>query len=237
MDYDSVARTVRVVEVHQAGDGAGPLWYRVGTLYPGDYGIAWEASHPYDNGENPHVSLSGGTVVEVHQAGDGVGPLWYRVGDLGSDSITWGGSSQYEAMAENPSVSQWNGDVVTVQQAADGTGPLWYRVGSVEEGGIQWAMSYQYDNGANPSVSISPSYFYFADEYVVELHQLVDGPSPQWYRGGKLHIDSTIEWSPLDQFLHPSVSMDRSIGAHLAVEVHEAGDGNLIYRVGELLQW
>jgi len=71
-----------VVEVHNGGDGVGPLWYRMGQLSGST--IQWGDSAKYDNGGlNPAVAMNvNGTVIEVHNGGAGAGPLWYRVGRI-----------------------------------------------------------------------------------------------------------------------------------------------------------
>ena len=231
ISYDSFNPALRVVEVHQAADGVGPLWYRTGEVNTGDNTIQWQDSHQYDNGENPHVALSNGVgAVEVHQAGDGAGPLWYRVGGITGSTISWGSSYQYDN-GENPSVSQWNGDVVEVHQAGDGVGAQWYRVGQVSGFIVQWGDSYQYeDNGENPSVALS---YVSPDEPVVEVHQADDGPGALWYRAGQVS-GSTVQWADSYEYEdtgeHPSLSV---LGTQV-VEVHEAGDGSLSYRLGVL---
>src|SRR5215831_5576315 len=53
-----------VVEVHNGGAGAGPLWYRVGQRSGST--IQWGDSAQYDNGHNPAVAVNeNGNVVDV----------------------------------------------------------------------------------------------------------------------------------------------------------------------------
>jgi hypothetical protein len=44
-----------LVEVHQAGDGVGPTWYRIGHVLepccPGTASVQWNDSHQYDTGD------------------------------------------------------------------------------------------------------------------------------------------------------------------------------------------
>jgi len=143
-----------IVEVHQAGAGAGPLWYRAGRV--GASTIAWGNSAQYDNGANPAVAVEGGTVVEVHQGQPGTGPLWYRVGQLSGTTIQWGDSAQYD-VGVNPAVTLSAGMVAEVHQggaerARGSAAPLWYRVGRVNGRSITWSNSVEYDQGLNPAV-------------------------------------------------------------------------------------
>jgi len=116
-----------IVEVHQGQDGVGPLWYRTGILSSnGDY-ITWNASHQYDTGINPSVTVSGTTVLEVHQGQDGVGPLWYRTGRIQGVGIIWNASFQYDNGAA-PSVATEHSFGYDIHQAsATGPTPLWWK--------------------------------------------------------------------------------------------------------------
>jgi len=84
-----------VVQVHQALNGTGPLWYRVGKVnraQTAPYAVSLNWSNPslqYDMGANPCVTFLDGThVLEVHQAtAGGTAPLWYRIGTLTGTSI------------------------------------------------------------------------------------------------------------------------------------------------------
>ena len=85
-----------VVQVHQATNGSGPLWYRTAQLGPNGT-IQWfgSGSLEYDNGSAPSVAASGTTAVEVHQ-GD-AGSIWYRSGQIQLDgTIKWSGSIQMD---------------------------------------------------------------------------------------------------------------------------------------------
>jgi hypothetical protein len=116
-----------IVEVHQAQDGVGPLWYRTGILSPnGDY-IAWNDSHQYDYGINPSVTVSGSSVVEVHQANATAGPLWYRTGRIQGSGIAWNDSHQYDNGAA-PSVATDGSFGYEIHQASE-SGPtaLWWK--------------------------------------------------------------------------------------------------------------
>jgi hypothetical protein len=61
-----------VVQVHQATNAEGPLWYRTGQL--GRNGrIHWNGSSSvkYEDGFAPSVGTSGAAVVEIHQGDPG----------------------------------------------------------------------------------------------------------------------------------------------------------------------
>jgi hypothetical protein len=80
-----------VVEVHQGGDGFGPLWYRTGRLALNSSGptVQWNNSAQYDSGSRPSVALYGDRVIEVHQGSPYAGPLWYRTGVINGTGIVW----------------------------------------------------------------------------------------------------------------------------------------------------
>ena len=159
----SVADTdLLAVEVHNGGNGAGPLWYRVGVISGST--ISWSDSHQYDNfGLNPSVATPsvgiGGldSVVEVHNGGNGAGPLWYRTGTVSASTIDWNDSHQFDDFGFNPSVGAAGGTIVEVHNGGNGAGPLWYRTGTLSstDGTITWNESHEYDaQGFNPSVSV-----------------------------------------------------------------------------------
>jgi hypothetical protein len=72
-----------LVEVHNEGYGAAPLWSQIG-YFTGASTIKWVHGEQYDNGMNPCVaaSVGFGPVVEVHNGVDGLGQLWYRLAYL-----------------------------------------------------------------------------------------------------------------------------------------------------------
>jgi hypothetical protein len=114
------------IEVHD--DGAGSLWYHVGTAING-IEIAWGPSFQYDNGYYPSVSVVGNTVVEVHQGSTSCpGPMWYRVGTIQGQQIVWSASYQYDNGCA-PSVATDGQLVFEVHQGSFGVGPLWSRLG------------------------------------------------------------------------------------------------------------
>jgi hypothetical protein len=233
-----------VVEVHNAINGVGPLWMRIGQVNY-DNTIQWgnnnNAFH-YDNGMNPSVAIYGSTVVEVHNAINGVGPLWMRIGhvDTASNTINWGNNNnafQYDN-GMNPSVAICGSTVVEVHNGTAGVGPLWMRIGQVDTASntIQWGNNnnaFHYDNGMNPSVAIYGS-------TVVEVHNGAAGVGPLWYRVGQVNTsNNTIQWgnnnnaAPYDNGLNPTVAMTFASGA-TPVEVHNGGYGvaALWYHIG-----
>jgi hypothetical protein len=66
------------LEAHQAMEGVGPLWYRIGQLLKGNR-VVWSDAGKYDSGMRPALTAPENyRFVEVHQAGFSVGPLWNR---------------------------------------------------------------------------------------------------------------------------------------------------------------
>jgi hypothetical protein len=196
--------------------------------------IGFGSSFQYDQGLNPSVAVSGGTVVEVHNGTGGVGPLWYRVGKVNASTVTWNDSHQYDN-GFNPSVAVNGATVVEVHNGGAGAGPLWYRVGQISGPTINWNNSHQYDNGNNPSVAL-------AGGTVVEVHNGGAGAGPIWYRMGKLN-GTTITWTDSHQYdngFNPSVGAqscinndNTSCGVNV-FEVHNGGGGAgpMWYRFG-----
>jgi hypothetical protein len=120
---------VNVVEVHQANDGFGPLWYMTGRLSGDAKTIAWSNAHSYDNGEKPAIVARGNSVLEVHQGNTGTGTLWYRTGAIQADgTIVWSANAvKYDngyspALAIDPNNLARGTDG---HQADDGVGALW----------------------------------------------------------------------------------------------------------------
>ena len=70
-----------ILEVHNGGPGAGPMWYHWGN-YSGPSTINFGPSIEYDSGENPSVAIGSRHPVEVHNGGSGPGAEWYHVGDI-----------------------------------------------------------------------------------------------------------------------------------------------------------
>jgi hypothetical protein len=167
-----------VVQVHQAKNEEGPLWYRTARLGPSG-SIRWfgSGSLEYDNGFAPSVAVAGTAVVEVHQGDPGT--IWYRTGQIRLDgTIQWSGSLRMDD-GFAPSVTASGTTVVQVHQAADAEGPLWYRTGQLGRNGtIHWngSGSLQYDNGFAPSVAAS-------GPVAVEIHQ--GDPGTIWSRVGQ----------------------------------------------------
>jgi hypothetical protein len=215
-----------VVEVHNAGNGFGPLWYHVGYIDPSSPTITWGPnSYLYDYGWNPSVAYAGSSVVEVHNAGNGVGPMWYRVGHItGQYTISWGPGHQYDN-GYNPRVTIEGSTVVEVHNGGNGVGPMWYHVGHITGSTISWGPSYQYDYGWNPSVAP-------CNINLVEVHNGGDNVGPMWsHDGGFFNGYYTINWGgaySYDYGWNPSVA-----GWNSAVEVHngQAGVGSLWYHV------
>ena len=125
--------TLAVLEVHNGGDGAGPLWYRNGIVSGST--IAWQNSSEYVSyGNNPTIGFDGGAFVEVHN-GDagGIVELWDDSGEWFNNSLLWQESQNYD-IGMNPSVALTSigGYAVEVHNGANGAGPLWYRIGQIE---------------------------------------------------------------------------------------------------------
>lgn len=125
---------VGVIEVHQAKEGVGPLWYRRGAIR--NNVIHWSASFQYDNGTKPAVAAHSGFFLEVHQGQQEVGRLWYRVGRLTkAGRVQWAQSMQYEnGLAPRVALESLPSGITAtaVHQSGDGVGPLWWR-GSVKK--------------------------------------------------------------------------------------------------------
>jgi hypothetical protein len=122
-----------VLEVHNGGNGAGPLWYRNGVVSGST--ISWQNSSEYVSfGNNPTIGFNGGAFVEVHN-GDagGVVDLWDDSGEWLNNSLLWQESANYDT-GMNPSVSlnPSVGYAVEVHNGTAGAGPLWCRIGTIE---------------------------------------------------------------------------------------------------------
>jgi hypothetical protein len=229
-----------VVEVHNATQGVGPLWMRIGQVNTSSNTILWGNSIQYDNGMNPSVAISGSTLVEVHNGANGVGQLWYRVGQITSSNTIDCGNKNYSTPYDNgmnPSVAIWGSTLAEVHNGASGVGPLWYRVGQINTSSntITWENNNQampYDNGLNPTVAVT-----LANSLApVEVHNGGYGAGPLWYHVGYFTVASTINWgnsAPYDNGMNPCVAGG---GYGTLVEVHDAvnGAGPLWYRVGYL---
>lgn len=220
-----IDQTPVVVEVHQGGAGAGPLWYRT-AVWNGS-SLTWYNSHEYDSyGMSPSVAVNtSGTVVEVQQGGAGAGPLWYRVGTLSDkgSTVTWGPSAQYDTGA-SPSVAIYGETVTEVHQGDSGVGELWYRVGTVSPSTstITWGSSHPYAYGMSPSVSV--------DTYgnqIKEVHQAGAGFGPLLTVSGTPHAGNTIAWGASSQYdtgVSPHVT-EFDICADDYTEVHQGAVG------------
>jgi hypothetical protein len=222
-----------VVEVHQGGGNAGPLWYRLGS--PGDLDSAgqarinWQGSIQYDNGARPSVGgiliqdAGEASLVEVHQAYvDVYAPLWSDGGvSLFPSPIFWWSQGQYDAGYAPAVAMDSGGSRVEVHQGYWVYGPLWYHLYD----GNNWGPSVEYDWGHAPSVSVSGNVF-------VEVHE-GNNDGSLWYHVGSRN-GSTITWGDSIQYdsgYYPSVS----IVGNTVVEVHQGGSacpGPLWYHVG-----
>lgn len=227
-----------LVQVHQGGVGAGPLWFSIGTqnyAYPAPQSVQWGPSSQYSNGMLPSVASGYSTqntnpgflnrnpiAVEVHQNGAGAGPLSYQTGLWNNGTIRWYGSQEYVSYGATPSVAvNDTGTVVEVHQGGAGAGPLWYDVGTLLPNGyLSWGQGHQYDNGAAPSVALDGN-------TAIEVHQGGSGPGEMWYRVGTVSpATQTITWGnshPYQYGMSPSVSVD-SAGVQIK-EVHQGGAG------------
>jgi len=220
-----------VVEVHNRGAKAGPLWYRVGTVNTSKNTIKWGKNYKYDTGFNPSVGISGTGAVEVHNGGSQSGPEWYRVGtvDASTKTIQWSSSNQYDN-GFNPSVSVSGSEVVEVHNGGNGAGPLWYRTGEISGSTIQWQNSAEYvTSGNNPSIGFNGYPF-------VEVHNGdAGGVVGLWDDTGEWFENSLLwqESANYDVGMNPSVSLGAD---YYAVEVHNgtSGAGPLWYRIGHV---
>ena len=116
-----------VVEVHQGGDGFGPLWYRSGVFNQSNWTINWNNSHQYDYGVAPAVVVDGDRVFEVHQGTNGFGPLWYHTGVITGSVIVWDANAYQYDSGDAPAVA-WSAGAsmgLEVHQGTGGAGPLW----------------------------------------------------------------------------------------------------------------
>jgi hypothetical protein len=177
----SIAATVGnpsgIIEVHNGGSGASPLWFRPGGISPVPSTMSWSGSQQFDNhGYNPSIAANPYYFIEVHNGGSSQGPMWYRTGTssenttTGSINFNWSDSKIYDnfgfnpsiaAVANNPSIAAVGNTVVEVHNGGDTAGPLWYRTGKVNsDGTFTWsAQSHEYDSfGFNPSVSVRICY-------------------------------------------------------------------------------
>jgi hypothetical protein len=119
-----------IVEVHQGGDGFGPLWSKTGTVNANGT-IAWANGESYDNGENPAIAVCGTQLIEVHQGQHGAGPLWYRTAQITASGITWNSpGAVYDSNGgTNPTIAcdSYTHQGIEMHQAAAGAGALWAR--------------------------------------------------------------------------------------------------------------
>jgi CubicO group peptidase (beta-lactamase class C family) len=184
-----------VVESHNSGSTAGPMWYHVGFVT--GWNIQWGPSIQYDNGFNPSVAIqpclaqvypncSGLMVVDVHNAGNIPGPMWYRVGHwLGGYSINWINSSQYD-QGWNPKIAVSGNYALEVHNAGSAPGAIWYHQGTLGPSTLDMGPSYSYDTGWNPAVALDR-----ADGSSVEVHNASNMAGPMWYHSGRLNYDSS----------------------------------------------
>jgi hypothetical protein len=244
-----------VVEVHNAGNGPGPLMYRVGTLNKDGQTIDWMGeSRQYDSyGLKPQIAMTYGitvgmVVVEVHNGGTGVGPLWYRTGTLNLDgSITWFDSHQFDSYSTNPSVAVFaSGKVVEVHNDNDVPGgPLWYRYGTLGVGNstITFGSPGIYGSGWNPKIA---TYGYEGPNgNGIEVHGQSSVFGPLDYvisglpGGAVVSYDNGNNASVAAQWSECSTSDGLPVTAPApqlyTVEVHNdgPGPGPMSYRVGQ----
>lgn len=165
-----------VIEVHNSGNSAGPLYYRTGTLDDNGGTITWNNPAVYDpnGGFNPQIAVGvleddTTVVVEVHNGGNGVGPLWYRTGivNFSANTISWNDSHEFDSYSTNPSVAVFSdGTVIEVHNDNDTPGgPLWYRYGTLNLAleGLNETINYPtitfsasattYGSGWNPKIA------------------------------------------------------------------------------------
>jgi hypothetical protein len=179
-----------VVQVHQALNGSGPLWYRVGTVNraqtaPYVVSLTWSnSSQPYDVGANPCVTFLDSThVLEVHQgAAGGATMLWYRIGFLEGTYILWENSVPY-GYGSTPSVSSiFGGGILEVHGHAGVDTGLYYQVAPPASGSFPLSLSLNfgpaslYGHGLTPSLAAEmvyghPRQFGSYSENNIEVHQ------------------------------------------------------------------
>lgn len=135
LNVDLSSCGTNIFEVHNGGNGAGPLWYRFGNSTNGST-INWQNSVHYDWGQDPKISFSAGAyLLEVHNGQNGAGPLWYHtgvyVGPNQTPPIELGPSQQYDNFGCNPSVASDHDSLVAIEvhNGGIGDGPEWYRLG------------------------------------------------------------------------------------------------------------
>lgn len=181
-----------VVEVHNGGADAGPLWYRLGWVSGST--ITWGDSHQYDTGYNPSVSifgtpsppgspLLGSFVFEAHNGGGAAGPMWFHYGSSDGSTITWTSGGNYD-WGWNPKVAISPNDsayLFEVHNGQKGGGPMWYHAAQLRSTTLL-GPSIQYDYGYNPSVAtgahLGPG------GGVWEVHNGGTGAGPLWYHRG-----------------------------------------------------
>jgi hypothetical protein len=233
-----------VVEVHNGGGAAGPMWYHVGQI--SGTVIHWGPSYQYDNGYNPQVAMAGSTVVEVHNGGTSANLMWYHVGQVSGSTITWGPSYQYDT-GNNPSVALTSCNTnanpncgliaVEVHNGSTSAGPMWYHVGHVSGSTVSWGPSYNYDWGFNPSVGIQlclTNSNTSCGVTVVEVHNGSGSAGPMWYHVGNWSGGATISWGGSNEYdsgWNPKVAFFS--GAYV-MEVHNGSSsaGPMWYHYG-----
>lgn len=173
-----------LVEVHQASNGSGDLWYRTG-FQNANGNVTWNNSVWYDHdGLNPTVAVAtNGFVVEVHQ---GTGNnLWYHYGYLTSTGISQGfqNSGSVGIAGTNPSVAistnrcsniapSLGGVVILAFSEGNPVGNLLTTIGfGAQSGQFGWlGGSGQYGFGANPKIAVT-SFCTGGNAVGVEVHQ------------------------------------------------------------------
>lgn len=211
-----------VVEVHetQSPISAG-MYYHVGQVDPVGQEISFGASYEYDSGDNPKVALNdGNVVVEVHESNGLSTKMWYHVGivDPSGQTISFGGSHDYDN-GVTPAISLNNNLVVVEVHQSDGPSTaLWYHVGVVDPVGktISFGDSQNYDSGSNPSVALTD------DGFVIEVHRSQTF-NTLWKRIGQVDVASrTIQWiGGSVQYCDGSAPAVATDGV-TAVEVHQS---------------
>jgi hypothetical protein len=205
-----------VVEVHQGGEGFGPLWYRVGTVAGSQ--INWSNSYQYDDaGVDPAVAIDGNTVVEVH--GGNAGSLWSRVGTLNGPKINWSDSYQYD-VGSLAAVATIGNTVIEVHQESYGAvTPLWYRAGPVTGSQVNFSDSFEIPQttGARPALATYGN-------TVIEVQQTewFDQVGPLCSLLGTVNEAGHISWSDSQRYdtgIAPAVAID----GNTVIEVHQGG--------------
>jgi hypothetical protein len=225
-----------IVEVHQAGAGPNPIWYRHATVNfdgsnPDVPTVTWDSSSfelPFSNGSDPHcASDQNGDLAITYEDTSGVLQLYWTTGTTSAPYTFQGrsGSSGYKSQLAM-STTAIAGDIILLdvhQSTTAGNGQMWYTSYLLTSMQLGTITSAEYDVGENPSVVLHGN-------KVVEVHD--SGAGEVWYRTATMNADATLTWDTLNNGNHankydngwsPVIAIDPFNGS--GVEVHQAGSG------------